>query len=139
MRAAVSWACRRLGYRGTALLISGVAYITYGASIAVQPRYGTVRGIAVLLSLAPMPVWGWGWIACGVLCLAYSVASAGPDWIGLCAAVVPPLLWAVAYAMGGALGASPTAWGAVAPWASHAALILIIARVTRPIPVVTRG
>lgn len=132
MRAALARGWQRLGWRGLALLISSVAWVSYGASIAAQPRYGTVRGISVLLDLWPMAVWGWGWISCGIVCLGYCMAPAGQDLPGLGAAMAPALLWAIAYAMGGALGASPTAWGAVAPWASHALLILIIAAVTRP-------
>ncbi|MFE2941050.1 hypothetical protein ACFXKG_18595 [Streptomyces sp. NPDC059255] len=142
MRAAPARVWARLGWRGLALLISGVSWISYGASIAVQPRYGTTRGIAVLLDLMPMHAWGWGWIACGLLCLVCCCLPAGRDTVGVLAAMAPPLLWSVAYAMGGALGASPTAWGAVAPWGSHAVLIAIIARVTRPkvlIPVVKHG
>ncbi|MEV7422886.1 hypothetical protein [Streptomyces sp. NPDC091212] len=140
MRAASARVWTRLGWRGVALLISGVSWISYGASIAVQPRYGTVRGIAVLLDLLPMHVWGWGWIGCGLLCLVCCWVPASRDVPGMVAAVVPPLLWSVAYALGGALGASPTAWGAVAPWGSHAALIAILAWVTRPRRlVVTRG
>ncbi|MFD6421696.1 hypothetical protein [Streptomyces sp. NPDC060198] len=132
-----AWA--RLGGRGPALLISGIAWISYGASLTVQPRYGTVRGIQVLLGLAPMPVWGWAWIVAGVVALAYALARPGRDLPGIAAAMAPPLLWALAYALGGASGTSATAWGAVAPWASHAALIAIVAYKTRPrliVPVV---
>lgn len=129
------------GYRGTALLVSGVAWISYGAYIAAQPGYGVTRGIAVMTGLLPMTYWGVGWIACGVICLAYLAAPRGKEMAGMVAAMLPPLLWAAAYALGGLLGTSPTAWGAVAPWASHTALILIISAATRPrefVAVVTR-
>ncbi|MYV56495.1 hypothetical protein [Streptomyces sp. SID3212] len=130
------WA--RLDWRGTSLLISGVAWISYGASIAVQPRYGTTRGIAVLLDIMPMAAWGWGWIGAGLVCLGYCLAPAGRDLPGIGAAMAPPLLWAVAYALGWMTGTSSTAWGAIAPWASHAALILVIAEITRPRQIVVR-
>ncbi|MFJ5101382.1 hypothetical protein [Streptomyces sp. NPDC088554] len=140
MRAAPAQLWARLGWRGLALAISGAAWISYGASLVVQPRYGTTLGVAVLLDLMPVHAWGWGWIGCGVLCLVYCWAVPGRDLLGLAAAMTPALLWSVAYAMGGALGASPTAWGVVAPWGSHALLIAIIARVTRPrCLVVTHG
>ncbi|MFF1960982.1 hypothetical protein ACFVWX_28910 [Streptomyces sp. NPDC058220] len=134
------WA--RLGWRGLALLISGIAWISYGASLTVQPRYGTVRGISVLLDLMPMTAWGWGWIGCGLLCLAYCPARSGRDLAGIAAAMAPPLLWALAYALGGLTGTSGTAWGAIAPWGSHAALIAIVAYLTRArliVPVVRHG
>lgn len=131
----------RPGYRGAALLISGVAWISYGAYIAVQPGYGVTRGIAVMLGLMPMRYWGLGWIASGLICLAYLAAPRGREMPGMIAAMLPPLLWAAAYALGGLTGTSPTAWGAVAPWASHTALIMVIAAATRPreiVPVVSR-
>ncbi|ARF62908.1 hypothetical protein B1H20_17065 [Streptomyces violaceoruber] len=132
MRAALAWCWARLGWRGLTLLITGVSWVTYGASLTVQPRYGTVRGISVLLGLVPMPVWGWGWIGCGVIALVYAVARPGRDLPGVAASVAPPLLWSLAYALGGAAGASGTAWGAVMPWGSHAILIAIVAYLTRP-------
>lgn len=145
MRAALArvWAARldwRGMARGMALLVSGVAWISYGASIASQPRYGTVRGISVLLDLAPMTAWGWGWVGFGIIAIVYSAVPTGKDLIGLGAAMAPPMLWALAYALGGATGAYSQAWGSVAPWASHAALLLIIAYLTRPrLTVVTHG
>ncbi|SFF11279.1 hypothetical protein SAMN05216251_108208 [Actinacidiphila alni] len=139
MRAApVRLACARVGWRGLALVLSGVAWISYGAGLTVQPRYGTVRGITVLLHLLPMTAWGCLWIACGVACLLYALAGTGRDQSGLVAAVVPPLLWAVAYALGGMVGVG-VAWSGVAPWASHAGLIYVIARVTRPPRIVVVG
>ncbi|MFJ2178878.1 hypothetical protein ACIOHE_39045 [Streptomyces sp. NPDC087851] len=142
MRAAPARLWRRLDWRGLALASTGISWISYGASLTAQPRYGTVRGITVLLDIMPMTAWGWGWIGCGLLCLAYCCSPAGRDLPGLAGAIAPPLLWSLAYALGWVSGASSTAWGAVAPWASHALLILIIARVTRRkliVPVVRYG
>lgn len=143
MGAALAWTWGRLGWRGLALATSGIAWISYGRSITVQPRYGTVRGISVLLDLMCMAAWGWLWIGAGLIAIAFSMAPAGRDLPGVFAAMAPPMLWALAYALGGASGASATAWGSVAPWASHALLIAIIAHVTRPrliVPrMVTRG
>ncbi|CAM5380712.1 hypothetical protein SCALM49S_02463 [Streptomyces californicus] len=64
---------------------------------------------------------------CGVIALVYAVARPGRDLPGVAASVAPPLLWSLAYALGGAAGASGTAWGAVMPWGSHAILIAIVA------------
>ncbi|MEW2164434.1 hypothetical protein AB0912_15780 [Streptomyces sp. NPDC007084] len=135
------WA--RLGWRGTALLSSGLSWISYGASIAIQPRYGTVRGISVLLHLLPMTGWGVIWIVAGGIASGYALVRPGRDLIGVGAAMAPPLLWAVAYALGAITGTSATAWGAIAPWAGHALLIQIIAFLTSPrvtvLTVVARG
>lgn len=134
------WA--RLGWRGLALLLSGLAWISYGSSITVQPRYGTVRGISPLLNLMCMAAWGWLWMAAGTIAIVYALARPGHDLPGVAAAMGPPLLWSVAYALGGASGTASTAWGSVMPWGTHAALIAIIAYLTRPrliVPVVRRG
>ncbi|MER8030753.1 hypothetical protein ABTZ78_17540 [Streptomyces bauhiniae] len=136
---ACAWLSRRLGPRGLALATSGISWITYGASIAVQPRYGTVRGISVLLGLRPMWFWGCVWITAGVIALVYAAARPGRDLPGVGAAMAPPFLWALAYALGAATGASTTAWGAVTPWASHALLILLIAYLTRPRVIVPKA
>ncbi|MFJ6540485.1 hypothetical protein ACIQMP_07555 [Streptomyces sp. NPDC091385] len=104
----------------------------------MQPRYGTVRGISVLLGIMPMTAWGWLWITAGVLAVGFALVRPGRDLLGLGAAMGPPLLWSVAYALGALLGSSSTAWGAIAPWASHVLLILIVAYLTRPRLVVAR-
>jgi len=122
------WA--RLGWRGLALASSGIAWISYGASIATQPRYGTVRGISVLLDLMCMAAWGWLWITFGLVAIVFALVRPGRDLPGVFAAMAPPLLWALAYALGTATGA-PKAWGAIAPWATHALAIAVIAYLTR--------
>ncbi|MEV3995822.1 hypothetical protein AB0K62_09030 [Streptomyces halstedii] len=138
MRAALARSWGRLGWRGLALLLSGISWITYGASLTVQPRYGTVRGIQVLLGWVDMAVWGWAWIGAGLVAAVYAVARPGRDLPGIAAAMAPPLLWAAAYALGGLAGASATAWGAVMPWGTHATLIAIVAYLTRPRLIVPR-
>lgn len=127
------------GWRGMALFASGIAWISYGLSIATDARYGVVRGISVLLDVLPIQAWGYGWMACGILCLIGSVRPAGKDLVAFVAAAVPAMLWAVAYGLGAFVGNDASTWTGVAPWLAHAFLILVIARVTRPetlIPVV---
>jgi hypothetical protein len=123
---------RRLSWRGLALATSGISWICYGLSITVQPRYGTVRGISILLDLMCMTAWGWLWIIAGAVALVYALVRPGRDLVGVAAAMGPPLLWAAAYALGAASGRSAVAWGSVAPWASHAVLIAVVAHLTRP-------
>ncbi|MFI1535589.1 hypothetical protein [Streptomyces anandii] len=137
--AAPCWLWARLGWRGLALFTTGASWISYGISITLQPRYGTVRGISVLLNLMCMTAWGWLWIIAGVLSLAYGLVRPGRDLIGVGAAIGPPLLWSMAFALGALTGTSDTAWGSIAPWASHALLILIVAYLTRPRVIVERA
>lgn len=114
-----------------ALLASGLAWISYGFTISTNPRYSTTRGITVLLDLMPLWAWGLVWIICGALCLIFAPRPAGRDLPGFVGAFVPAALWAVAYGLGGFAGNGYSTWTAVAPWLSHAFLILIVARVTR--------
>jgi hypothetical protein len=124
---------------GLALATSGISWVCYGLSITVQPRYGTVRGTSVLLDLMCMTAWGWLWVVAGAVALAYALVRPGRDLVGVAAAMAPPLLWSAAYTISAVSGRSAVAWGSIAPWASHAALIAIVAHLTRPrliVPVV---
>ncbi|WP_329140859.1 hypothetical protein [Streptomyces sp. NBC_00670] len=132
VRGGVRGLWRRLSWRGLALATSGVSWICYGLSITVQPRYGTVRGISILLDLMCMTAWGWLWIIAGAVALAYALVRPGRDLVGVAAAMAPPLLWSAAYAISAASGRSAVAWGSIAPWASHAVLIAAVAHLTRP-------
>lgn len=136
IRTALARGWQRLQRRGLTLLVTGGAWMSYGAHISIQPRYGTVRGIGPLLDLMPMPGWGLVWIVCGAAAVVFSAARPGHDVLGIGGAIVPPLLWAVAYALGATVGGDPKAWGAIAPWASHAVVILIVVVGTRPRKVV---
>ncbi|WP_244334557.1 hypothetical protein [Streptomyces seoulensis] len=135
----MSWAravWARMDWRGLTLLSSGAAWVGYGAQIATDPRYGTVRGISVLLNL--MPVWAWGalWVACGIISAAYCLMPADRDRPGVAAAMAPPLLWSTAYTLGASVGGESRAGGSIVAWASHALIILVVAVVTRPRKVV---
>lgn len=118
-------------WRGLALFSTGIAWISYGITVSTSPRYGTVRGITVLLDLMPIKAWGALWMVCGVLCLTFCLRPNGRDLLGFLGAVIPATLWAVAYALGGFTGTGYNVWASVAPWLAHTVLIMIIARVTR--------
>ncbi|MFC8676663.1 hypothetical protein ACFUEN_28760 [Streptomyces griseorubiginosus] len=128
---AVSRLCQHTGWRGLGLIVAGASSAYYGASIAIDPRYGTVRGIQVLLNAMCMEGWGWLWISCGAVAILYGLLRPVRDVLGIVAAIAPPLLWATAYFIATLAGTSHTAWGGVGMWVSRAALILILMRVTR--------
>ncbi|MFB8083677.1 hypothetical protein [Streptomyces sp. NPDC056013] len=122
---------RRLGYRGAALLIAGVAWINYGAGIIADPRFGTARGASALVSIAPLDAWGWVWIATGTASCAASVLRSGRDWWGwLCAAAMPGI-WAVAYTGARLLGEFPQGWYSGVTWGAFPALLAVLAAATR--------
>ncbi|MFC8176518.1 hypothetical protein [Streptomyces sp. NPDC057325] len=122
---------RRLGYRGAALLICGIAWINYGVGIIVDPRYGTARGVAALTAVAPLAVWGWAWVGSGVLACAASVLRSGRDWWGWCAAAAMPSIWALAYSGARVLGEYPQGWYSGITWGAFPGLLAVLAAATR--------
>jgi len=138
MRAAVSRASRRLGYRGCALLVCGVGWIIYGAGLLADPRFSITRGVAALTRVAPMPVWGWVWMASGVLCVLAAPLPSRRDWWGWLAASAMPSVWAVAYSGARALGTLPQGWYSGIVWAVFPGLIGILAVATRRVVYLSR-
>lgn len=122
---------RRLGYRGAALLVTGVGWVNYGAGMATDPRYGTVRGVDALVQIAPIWVWGWVWITSGVVSCAAAPLRSGRDWWGWIAAAGMPAIWACAYSGARALGTLPQGWYAAMTWAVYPVLLALIAAATR--------
>lgn len=102
MRAAFRGIRRRVGRRGTPLLILGVGKIAWGASFIVTPTPG--QGLELLTDRAPLHCWAWLWIVAGVVTAGSAFLRLGRDWAGFAAATTPPLIWAVAYAEAAATG-----------------------------------
>ncbi|MFX4294113.1 hypothetical protein [Streptomyces bohaiensis] len=129
---------RRLGRRGAYLLVTGITWTLYGIGVIIDPRVGTMRAAVVLRDAAPLQVWGAVWVAGGVVAAA-SAWAACPRWraLGFGAAMLPPLLWSLAFAWAWATGEYPRAWTGAAVWAGAAAKVWIVAGWTpRPGPVV---
>ncbi|MFE6816857.1 hypothetical protein [Streptomyces sp. NPDC057677] len=122
---------RRLGYRGAALLIAGVAWINYGAGLLADPRFGTARGASALVSIAPLAVWGWVWIGSGLLSCAASVLRSARDWWGWLAAAAMPAIWAATYTGARLLGEFPQGWYSGITWAAFPGLLAVCAAATR--------
>ncbi|MGW1252522.1 hypothetical protein [Streptomyces sp. NPDC002535] len=129
---------RRLGYRGAALLIAGVAWINYGSGLLADPRFGTARGASALVSLAPLAVWGWVWIVTGVASCAASVLRSAKDWWGWVCAAAMPAIWAVAYTGARMLGEFPQGWYSGVTWAAFPALLAVLAAATRRLVILHR-
>lgn len=142
MRAAVRAAGRRLGYRGAALLVCGAGWTVYGAGLLADPRFGVVRGVDSLTNLGghhvSMAVWGWVWVASGVLCVAAAPLPSRRDWWGWIAASAMPSAWAVAYTSARALGTLSQGWYSGVTWAVFPGLITILAAATRRVVMLTR-
>ncbi|WP_432051273.1 hypothetical protein [Streptomyces xiamenensis] len=141
MRAVACRAGARLGRRGAYLLVAGVGWLLYGVGVIQDPRAGTVRAAVVLSEAAPLSWWGCLWITCGAIAIV-TAWSRCPlrQTAGYAAAMLPPLLWATAYAAAWLLGEYPRAWTGAATWAGAAAKLLIVAGWPEParVPEVAR-
>lgn len=142
MRAAVSRGAnrlgRRLGPRGAGLLLCGVGWIVYGCGLLGDPRFGIVRGVDALVRVAPISVWGWVWIASGVVACLAAPLQPREDWWGWLAAAAMPGVWAVAYTSARALGTLAQGWYSGTVWAVFPGLLMILAWSTRRIVCLTR-
>ncbi|MFF9088665.1 hypothetical protein ACF1BE_19975 [Streptomyces sp. NPDC014991] len=113
---------RTLGRRGIVLLILGSGKVCYGIGWLADPA-PRPPGLELLYNIAPMHCWAWVWIVGGSITFGSAWLRIGRDRVGFIAALVPPSVWGVAYAVGAADGYE-RAWF-IAGWyaTSHAAMI----------------
>ncbi|MFJ5294534.1 hypothetical protein [Streptomyces sp. NPDC088348] len=117
----------RLGRRGAYLFSAGCAWTGYGIGVAIDPRYGTVRGVTILARYCPLTVFGWLWIVCGLTaCVCAFFRTPGRDRIGFGAAVLPALLWAGAYGASWITGDYPKAWTSAISWGFAAIRLMVV-------------
>lgn len=124
MRAVVARVlCRHLGRRGVPLLILGIGKICWGASFIVTPSSGV--GLGLLTRYAPLHCWAWVWILAGIVTATSAFVPIGRDGAGFAAAIIPPLLWALAYGVGAATGEYTRGlWICIWYMTSHVGVIL---------------
>jgi len=138
MRAAVRRLGARLGRRGTALLILGVGKICWGAGFITQPP-ADGRGLELLTRMCSLSRWGWLWVICGMICCISAGLRVGRDKWGFVAALVPPTVWATAYAVSFTAGVYYPRGIFLVIWyaTSHVALIVWASRVPEEAPTAT--
>ena len=117
---------RALGRRGAILLCYGVvwAIIGYGQITAPAPD---LRGLRLLLQTMPLDVWGWLWVASGVIAIASAWLPQGRDWPGFLALPLMVLPWMVSYLLAWIIGDFPRGWVATVVWGAIAAPVLVVA------------
>ncbi|MEU5716547.1 hypothetical protein AB0G71_12280 [Streptomyces sp. NPDC020403] len=125
MRAAARRLTRRLGRRGALLTLKGIMAAGYGFGQIVQPT-GDHDGLALLLKLQPLDVWGWAWIIAGVIALACAWVPARRDWPGFLAVWLIATPWAMAYLLSWwPLGASSRGWVVAMIFGAFGAVCLV--------------
>ncbi|KFG07485.1 hypothetical protein [Streptomyces scabiei] len=85
-----------LGRRGAFLLILGVGKTCWGISFLVDPP--PAQGLELITQLCGLRHWAWLWIVCGLITGASAFLRIGRDGFGFLAALIPPAVWATAYA-----------------------------------------
>lgn len=99
---AVRRARKLAGRRGVVLLVLGMGHICWGAGMIAEPP--STQGLRLLTDRCPIQSWAWLWIIAGVVAAASAFVQIGRDWAGFLAALVPPTVWALAYAVAALVG-----------------------------------
>ncbi|MFI9235757.1 hypothetical protein [Streptomyces sp. NPDC053079] len=124
MRAAAWRLRKRLGRRGTFLLIIGVGKVCWGAGFILTPQPNP-QGVSLLTDIAPLHCWAWLWVLAGLVTGGSAFVRVGRDGLGFVAALIPPALWATAYLVAAVSGEfSRGLWVALWYLTSHVGAIM---------------
>lgn len=115
-----------LGRRGAFLLFYGGVWaaIGYGQITSPQPD---LRGLRVLLNIMPLDVWGYLWLASGLVAIVAAWLPQGRDLAGFFALPLIVLPWMASYLMSWIVGDFPRGWVAAAVWGAIAAPAFVVA------------
>ncbi|MFD5419510.1 hypothetical protein ACFWJT_15975 [Streptomyces sp. NPDC127069] len=75
----------------------------------------TAVGLRLLTTVAPLHCWAWIWVFAGVAAAASAFVTVGRDFVGFAAALIPPAMWAISYAVA-AVSGDYSRGGFVAVW-----------------------
>lgn len=117
---------RQLGRRGAILLSFGFIWVASGYGRIVQPQPDQ-RGLKLLLDLAPLTVWGWLWVAAGLIAVVSAWLPEGADWPGFLALPLVLLPWMLSYVATWLLGDYERGWVAALVWGAAAVPVLVVA------------
>ena len=119
---------KRVGRRGDFQLIIGVGKTSWGVSFLVDPP--NPDGLQLLTTLCSLRHWAWLWIAAGLVTGSSAFLRVGRDWAGYVSALVPPIVWAIAY-LAAAVSGEYSRGAFVALWylTSHVGVIMWAATV----------
>lgn len=120
---------KRLGRRGTALVLLGLGKMCFGLGYALDPGPRPV-GLELLNRHGGIQCWSSVWIVCGIITFLCAWLRIGRDWLGFFSALVPPFLWGSAFLWGAVSGEYPRGFALAAWYAiSHIGIILWAASV----------
>jgi len=130
MTSAIRRLRKRLGRRGTVLVLLGLAKICFGLGYALDSGGPTPVGLGLLARHGGTQCWSSVWIICGSVTFGCAWLRIGRDWLGFFSALIPPLVWGGANLWSAVSGDFPRGF-AVAAWYAlgHVGLILWAASV----------
>lgn len=127
MRAVVHRAARILGRRGACLLSYGTVWSVIGYGQLISPQVDQ-RGLTLLLHLVPLHVWGWLWIAAGLIAGVCAFMPQGFDWPAFLALPLLAFAWMLSYLVAWwPLGVFPRGWVAAGVYGALAVPVLVVA------------
>lgn len=127
----------KVSRRGAFLATFGVVYALLGYSYLNVPEASKPLLHAYFrfaLSLAPLEVYGWGWIACGLIAVAGGVWHRF-DAYGFGAAAFMPVIWSIAY-FAAQIDGVPRSWVSGVVFLLLATAITLVASMPDPIDVI---
>ena len=117
---------RMLGRRGAILLSYGTVWALYGYAQITTPQPDQ-RGLAPLLEQIPLTVWGWMWVATGLVAIVSAWMPQGRDWPAFLALPLIVLPWIYSYLAAWITGEFPRGWVAAIVWGVIAVPVLVVA------------
>lgn len=83
---------KRLGRRGTALILLGLGKVCFGLGYVLDPG-PSPAALGLLGRHGGVHNWALVWVVCGSVTFGSAWLRIGRDWLGFFAALIPPLLW----------------------------------------------
>ncbi|MFD5566663.1 hypothetical protein [Streptomyces cadmiisoli] len=115
-----------LGRRGAILLSYGTVWSLYGYAQIAAPQPDQ-RGLAPLLEVASLTVWGWLWLTTGIVAVVAAFLPQGMDWPGFLALPAIVLPWMGSYVAAWLMGGFPRGWVAALVWGLIAVPVIVVA------------
>lgn len=124
---------RRVGRRGTFLLLIGAVWILNGLSVVFDPPpLGDRNQQLIIQHFAPLSYWGWTFVVGGILSVIYAFRKRR-DYPGFVGAIVPCVFWGSVEVTSFLLGTYDRGLIASAVWVLVTFVILLVASWSEPV------